>query len=355
MWSGAERCARARARVGFVCCAKPWARLERRPVVGPPPGFGFALSLLAMPPNMGTCLSLDPAPSPSIAIAGPNPGGVAHAKRTEPCFPPPDLHPGPLSGLVVAPDRLTTASPAVEGTIPQPKASAHLHTPSSLRSASGPVQRAGDPLPSSASSHPASALASASAHANPLAKSGLPTRDGPAASASGGGGGGKRKHLTRLMLQHLPSTQTASAPVSAQEPDRWLGNDENPNKGQLGNDLSHRSTTRGPTRPPATPATPTASLTPNAQQRWQALKKHFVPPRPSKLRTPSKPKPTEPNLVQELGAGILPVMLLKMSLDKDESGDRRVPVLLHHLRTKVTDSLVAGVQAGHAIFRIELS
>lgn len=60
------------------------------------------------------------------------------------------------------------------------------------------------------------------------------------------------------------------------------------------------------------------------------------------------------DMTAELQSGVLPVILLKMALEQDESGHRRVPVLLNHLRLKVTDS-VNPLHNSQAIFRIELS
>ncbi|PWN28305.1 phospholipase D [Jaminaea rosea] len=60
------------------------------------------------------------------------------------------------------------------------------------------------------------------------------------------------------------------------------------------------------------------------------------------------------DMTAELQSGVLPVILLKMALERDEGGHRRVPVLLNHLRLKVTDS-VNPLHNSQAIFRIELS
>lgn len=60
------------------------------------------------------------------------------------------------------------------------------------------------------------------------------------------------------------------------------------------------------------------------------------------------------DMTAELQSGILPVIMLKMALERDEAGHRRVPVLLNHLRLKITDS-VNPLHSSQAIFRIELS
>ncbi|PWN18006.1 phospholipase D [Microstroma glucosiphilum] len=60
------------------------------------------------------------------------------------------------------------------------------------------------------------------------------------------------------------------------------------------------------------------------------------------------------DMTAELQSGILPVFMLKMALERDEAGHRRVPVLLNHLHLKVTDS-VNPLHNTSAVFRIELS
>lgn len=45
--------------------------------------------------------------------------------------------------------------------------------------------------------------------------------------------------------------------------------------------------------------------------------------------------------------------MLKMSMDRDEHGQHRVPVLMNYLKLRITDS-VHPFHAAHAVFRIEL-
>ncbi|KAK4057861.1 Phospholipase D1 [Microbotryomycetes sp. JL221] len=72
----------------------------------------------------------------------------------------------------------------------------------------------------------------------------------------------------------------------------------------------------------------------------------------------SKPKAGEAlagtELLAELTLGILPMVLVKMSLmDRDERGDRRIPILMNYLKLRITDS-VYPFHDRHAVFRIEL-
>lgn len=106
-----------------------------------------------------------------------------------------------------------------------------------------------------------------------------------------------------------------------------------------------------PTSPAA--ASPSGlSGEPQAQTRWAQLKK--------KVRDSQKVKQDQQkssafgiDLAKELQTGILPVFLLKMAVERDEAKRRRIPILLNHLRLRVTDS-VNPMHNTHAVFRIEL-
>ncbi|GJN89825.1 hypothetical protein Rhopal_002814-T1 [Rhodotorula paludigena] len=59
-------------------------------------------------------------------------------------------------------------------------------------------------------------------------------------------------------------------------------------------------------------------------------------------------------LVSELALGVLPLVLVKMgTMDRDERGDKRIPILMNYLKLRITDS-VYPFHDRHAIFRIEL-
>ncbi|EIN12579.1 phospholipase D [Punctularia strigosozonata HHB-11173 SS5] len=94
-----------------------------------------------------------------------------------------------------------------------------------------------------------------------------------------------------------------------------------------------------------------ASSRPNAP-RWQRLRSllpSIVPPR---TPGPSVVTPHNVNITDELMAGGLSTIMLKLWFERDEKGQRRVPVLLHRLRIRISDSLYP--LSGHkAVFRIE--
>ncbi|GAA5822012.1 hypothetical protein JCM11251_004824 [Rhodosporidiobolus azoricus] len=59
-------------------------------------------------------------------------------------------------------------------------------------------------------------------------------------------------------------------------------------------------------------------------------------------------------LVSELALGVLPLVLVKMAvMDRDEQGEKRIPILLNYLKLRITDSIYP-FHDKHAIFRIEL-
>lgn len=89
-----------------------------------------------------------------------------------------------------------------------------------------------------------------------------------------------------------------------------------------------------------------------AQTRWAQLKKKVRESQKSK-KEQQKSSAVGLDLAKELQTGILPVFLLKMAVERDEAKRRRIPVLLNHLRLRVTDS-VNPMHNTHAVFRIEL-
>lgn len=102
-----------------------------------------------------------------------------------------------------------------------------------------------------------------------------------------------------------------------------------------------------------------------AQKRWQMLRSRVLPSRTATGGpTPGAGKVTalastavgSLPLTTELLAGQLPVMILKTWLDRDEDGNRAVPVLLGNLRFRVGDSvgLKQGSQTtGKEMFKLE--
>ncbi|KAJ1030304.1 hypothetical protein NDA16_001214 [Ustilago loliicola] len=88
------------------------------------------------------------------------------------------------------------------------------------------------------------------------------------------------------------------------------------------------------------------------QTRWAQLKKKVRESQKVKVEQ-QKASAVSLDLAKELQTGILPVFLLKMAVERDESKHRRIPVLLNHLRLRVTDS-VNPMHNTHAVFRIEL-
>jgi len=93
----------------------------------------------------------------------------------------------------------------------------------------------------------------------------------------------------------------------------------------------------------------------HAGNKW-ALLRHRL--RTGSVLPPKEPviqasKAAEIDLNDELLAGGLGVLLLRMYFDRDENDRRRVPVLLHHLKIRVSDS-VHPMHGTHAVFRIEV-
>lgn len=101
----------------------------------------------------------------------------------------------------------------------------------------------------------------------------------------------------------------------------------------------------------------------NATQRWNALRQRLRQSSTAGGLSPLKGKrrslvvqpsmAAEVDLNEELMAGPLALQILRMWFERDENGRRRVPVLLQHLKIRVSDS-VHPLHGTHAVFRIEV-
>jgi phospholipase D1/2 len=72
----------------------------------------------------------------------------------------------------------------------------------------------------------------------------------------------------------------------------------------------------------------------------------------AKERAPSVVTPGGVNITDELTVGGLSAIILRLWFERDERGRRRVPILLHRLRIRISDSLHP-LQGAHSVFRIE--
>lgn len=88
---------------------------------------------------------------------------------------------------------------------------------------------------------------------------------------------------------------------------------------------------------------------------WSRLR--FLLPRvisssPAKEPPPSAVAPSGVNITDELTVGGLSALILRLWFERDERGRRRVPILLHRLRIRISDSLHP-LHGSHSVFRIE--
>ncbi|KAF8500767.1 phospholipase D [Russula emetica] len=87
---------------------------------------------------------------------------------------------------------------------------------------------------------------------------------------------------------------------------------------------------------------------------WSRLR--FLLPRlissPTKEPPPSTVTPGGVAITDELTVGGLSVLILRLWFDRDERGRRRVPIFLHRLRIRISDSLHP-LHGSHSVFRIE--
>ncbi|KAF9242554.1 phospholipase D [Melanogaster broomeanus] len=86
--------------------------------------------------------------------------------------------------------------------------------------------------------------------------------------------------------------------------------------------------------------------------KLRALLPSAIRQSPSSAPTHSVVTPQEVNITDELIAGGLSTLMLKLWFERGDKGHRRIPVLLHRLRIRISDSLHP-LHAHKAVFRIE--
>ena len=94
----------------------------------------------------------------------------------------------------------------------------------------------------------------------------------------------------------------------------------------------------------------------SAAPRWNRLKS-LIPHIAAQGREQTRPNASEVvspsvNITDELIAGGLSTLMLRLWLERDEKGHRRVPILFHRLRIRISDSLHP-LHGNKAVFRIE--
>lgn len=95
--------------------------------------------------------------------------------------------------------------------------------------------------------------------------------------------------------------------------------------------------------------------TSHGSAKWAKLRSllpHIVYHNQSIVPGPSVITSHTVNITDELIAGGLSTLMLRLWLERDEKGRRRVPVLLHRLRIRVSDS-IHPLQQQKSVFRIE--
>ncbi|KAI0081599.1 phospholipase D [Panus rudis PR-1116 ss-1] len=86
--------------------------------------------------------------------------------------------------------------------------------------------------------------------------------------------------------------------------------------------------------------------------RLRSLLPHLANQGRAQANAPSGVVPHSVNITDELMVGGLSTLMLRLWFERDEKGHRRIPILFHHLRIRVSDSLHP--MHGHkAVFRIE--
>ncbi|CED85185.1 Phospholipase D1 [Phaffia rhodozyma] len=108
-------------------------------------------------------------------------------------------------------------------------------------------------------------------------------------------------------------------------------------------------------RPPArnAPASQFEGSNASAASRWGTLRQRLQLSKKEKDKQNGRSEEDKAgiSLTDELMMGNLGVLILKLAIETDEKGRKRVPVFLHHIRFKVSDSI--GGSGNHPVFRVE--
>jgi phospholipase D1/2 len=102
------------------------------------------------------------------------------------------------------------------------------------------------------------------------------------------------------------------------------------------------------------PQSPSSEQHKGSRAKWNRLRS-LIPQVASQNKEPRGPSVVTShavNITDELIAGGLSTLMLRLWFERDEKGHRRVPILLHRLRIRVSDSLHP-LQGHKSVFRIE--
>ncbi|KAL0066150.1 Phospholipase D1 [Marasmius tenuissimus] len=111
----------------------------------------------------------------------------------------------------------------------------------------------------------------------------------------------------------------------------------------------------GLSRAQSAPQSPTQENPKSARAKWGRLRS-LLPQVAAQHGAPQGPQsvvaPNAVNITDELIAGGLSTLMLRLWFERDEKGHRRIPVMLHRLRIRVSDSLHP-LKGSKSVFRIE--
>ncbi|ESK89222.1 spo14 [Moniliophthora roreri MCA 2997] len=102
------------------------------------------------------------------------------------------------------------------------------------------------------------------------------------------------------------------------------------------------------------PQSPSSEHQKTSKAKWSRLRS-LIPQVASQNKEPRGPSAVTShavNITDELIAGGLSTLMLRLWFERDEKGHRRIPILLHRLRIRVSDSLHP-LQGHKSVFRIE--
>lgn len=150
-----------------------------------------------------------------------------------------------------------------------------------------------------------------------------------------------------------PHKRIKGGSVSGHSPDRSASHDET-EKAQ--ESAGRKRIERSHSMPHMKRPSPKKTYTPKGAPRWNRLRS-LIPSIAQQGRIDTRQgqiavQPHVVNITDELIAGGLSALMLKLWFERDERGARRIPVLFHRLRVRISDS-IHPLKGNKAVFRIE--
>jgi len=175
-----------------------------------------------------------------------------------------------------------------------------------------------------------------------------------------------QREREREYFERVESRKLGDSRFEERNPIGWITDSprDTPKEGRAHFELgagSERETEKNERRPKLTYPSRTQPDNPPPLRKRDTTRSNPLPPAPTRQDSKDKDSqagssstvaPHSVNITDELITGGLATLMLKLWFERDEKGHRRVPILLHRLRIRISDSLHP-LDRKEAVFRIE--